>query len=149
MSEIFRSRIEPYDIPTRDGTPRFHLVTRSEEHIIATKEALRKKLVREARFYAPVRLIYRASFGLGAIGEFASLLGHKTPLLFISPDTYTINDQTTWAGIGLLAGAGLSLMMENRIAKWESRKNEFYQFFGEKIHFLPERFHPRNLFKRR
>ncbi|OGE19793.1 hypothetical protein A3J19_04080 [Candidatus Daviesbacteria bacterium RIFCSPLOWO2_02_FULL_41_8] len=148
MSEIFRSKIEPYDIPARDDTPRYHLITRSEEHILATKEELQKRLVIQARFYSPIRLIYRASFGLGTIGSFASLLGRKASFLFVPPEAYTLDEQTTWAGIAIVAGIGLSLMMENRIAKWESRKNEFRDTFGEKIHMLPERFRPSNLLKR-
>ncbi len=134
---------------TPDKIPYYKMITESYQAESGTQDELRDKLVKAGRFYQPMKWLSRIALAGGIGYAVAGITGNHLPFPFIPPEAYTTTDQTIAAlEISTLSGIVLA-MTENRIAKWGSRKNAFQETFHEKLHLIPEKFHPRNLFKRR
>lgn len=141
--------IPPEEEPFWDGVSSYEMTTQIDDSKIDTREKLRDGLLRAERINQPLKWLPRLAYTGAMVYCIAGMTGQQLPFPTIPMETYTATDQLRSAGIIFLATQIVQQLMENRLAKWESRKRAFNSTFRkEEVELVPEKFHPINLLKR-
>ncbi len=144
-AERYYTKIKP-TFPAENGTPRYSMCTQSyPEEVWKTEEQLRNELTKEGRIYQPIKWAGRIGYAVGIIYALAGATGHALPGFTNQTEgAQMVSGTVTW-----ILSQGILETFGNTLSSWKSKKDTFDKTFPDKkIHLIPERFHPSNLFSR-
>lgn len=146
----FETEIKPTKDLSQDGRPLFEMSTRSWPDVhVGTVDQLRRTLAGAGRFYQPLIYLDGAAMMGGFVYLIAGFTGHELPFPNFGSGSDILTDQKNFGVYLYILHAGVDYLMGTRMSKWQSRVDAFKRHFpDERIHFIPERFHPRRLLGR-